>query len=197
MLILGKKVPRARMEVHLALPPDMSLSRARHLFKRTLKSGGITSGRIRFKSQSPGNLGDRMTHSFLTGFRRSERVVIWGSDIPLMDTDSLVKAATEEKAALVPATDGGYSLIGLSKRDFNEKLLANIPWSADNTYKIQKERLRESGIPMRELPEIPDLDTVEDIAENIDFMETNAQVREYQQILSELREFLENLPLKN
>lgn len=192
-----KDYPASKAEIHLAIPESLTWKKGKSLVRQTLCSAGISARKIKFRQQSAGNLGDRMKNSFENAFKKAERVIIWGSDIPLMNRKTLEEAASETISCLVPATDGGYSLIAFSRSNFNAKVFEKVPWSTTKTYELQKEQLKKTQILFKELPPIPDLDTVEDIAENIRFIEKNAQFPEYQPILSDLRKFLEEKAAKN
>src|SRR4051812_5150712 len=70
-----------------------------------------------FRSQSGGDLGERMSSSFAETFRNgASAVVIIGSDCPELSPEILHAAfdkLSDHAVVLGPATDGGYYLIGL------------------------------------------------------------------------------------
>lgn len=64
-----------------------------------------------------------------------------------------------------PAADGGFWALALA--DPRGDLIRGVPMSRSDTGRIQRGRLIEAGLEIRELPEIVDIDTVEDLEEVI------------------------------
>jgi uncharacterized protein len=62
-----------------------------------------------------------------------------------------------------PASDGGFWALALSEPDGS--LLRGIPMSRDDTGQLQLDRLREAGVGVAMLPELLDVDTVDDARE--------------------------------
>jgi rSAM/selenodomain-associated transferase 1 len=89
------------------------------------------------------------------------------SDSPTLPTEFLVRtaallAAPGERAVLGPATDGGYYLIGLKTP--HSHLFADIDWSTPRVAKQTRQRAREIGIAVVELPEWYDVDDAASLA---------------------------------
>jgi len=66
-------------------------------------------------AQSEGSLGTRMRHALASGLVRADRVLLIGTDCPLLDAATLAAASTElsdHDAVLGPAEDGGFVLVG-------------------------------------------------------------------------------------
>jgi rSAM/selenodomain-associated transferase 1 len=63
-------------------------------------------------------------------------------------------------AVLGPAADGGYWAIGL--RDPRPEVFIGVPMSTERTAAAQRRRLDRLGLRRRELPELRDVDTIED-----------------------------------
>lgn len=63
-------------------------------------------------------------------------------------------------AALGPAPDGGYWAIGLRRAD--RRLFAGVPMSVPHTGAAQYARLVEAGLGVAMLPELRDVDTIDD-----------------------------------
>jgi rSAM/selenodomain-associated transferase 1 len=108
-------------------------------------------------------LGARMARAFETAFARgARRVAVAGSDVPGLDAAVLrhaFDALEDAEVAIAPAGDGGYSLLAL--RAPQPHLLAEMEWS---TPKVLEETLRRAaGLRVTLLPELPDLDTVDDL----------------------------------
>ena len=88
-----------------------------------------------------------------------------GMDTPQLTPPLLVEAwdalmAPAVDAVLGAAGDGGYWAIGLRKAD--PRVFDSIPMSVDHTCRAQRERLVELGLRHVELPELLDVDTIDD-----------------------------------
>lgn len=59
-----------------------------------------------------------------------------------------------------PASDGGFWALALANPDGD--LVRGVPMSRDDTGSIQLQRLRDAGLTVRELPELTDVDTIDD-----------------------------------
>lgn len=62
-----------------------------------------------------------------------------------------------------PAEDGGFWALGLAEPD--PSLLLGVPMSTDLTGRIQRRRLTDAGLRVRDLPRLRDVDTAADAAE--------------------------------
>jgi rSAM/selenodomain-associated transferase 1 len=87
--------------------------------------------------------------------------VLLNSDSPTLPTAFLVRAAMllaapGERAVLGPATDGGYYLIGM--KSSHSHLFAHIDWSTARVAQQTRQRAREIGLELVELPEWYDVD---------------------------------------
>jgi hypothetical protein len=91
--------------------------------------------------------------------------VLIGMDTPqvtpgLLETVAQPLAAGEADAVFGPAPDGGFWLLGLRKPD--PRLVLGVPMSEPHTGRVQLARLRQAGLRVRQVPELTDVDTVED-----------------------------------
>ncbi|QHO69297.1 TIGR04282 family arsenosugar biosynthesis glycosyltransferase [Marisediminicola antarctica] len=59
-----------------------------------------------------------------------------------------------------PANDGGFWALALANP--NGDLVRGVPMSRDDTGSIQLQRLRDAGLTVRELPQLTDVDTIDD-----------------------------------
>jgi glycosyltransferase A (GT-A) superfamily protein (DUF2064 family) len=59
-----------------------------------------------------------------------------------------------------PAVDGGFWALGLARPD--PALLRGVPMSTPETGRLQRRRLTDAGLTVRDLPELRDVDTAED-----------------------------------
>ena len=90
--------------------------------------------------------------------------VLIGMDTPQLDAAMLAPLFNEwpadVDAFLGLAVDGGYWTIAMAKPDGS--LIRGVPMSQDNTGQLQLERLTAAGLRVRMLPELVDVDTIDD-----------------------------------
>ena len=90
--------------------------------------------------------------------------VLIGMDTPQLDAAMLAPLFGEwpvdVDAFLGFAVDGGYWTIAMAKPDGS--LIRGVPMSQDNTGQLQLERLVAAGLRVRMLPELLDVDTIDD-----------------------------------
>jgi rSAM/selenodomain-associated transferase 1 len=114
--------------------------------------------------QGEGDLGKRMARAARRHLDRGEPVLLIGTDCPALSPRRLRDAAQaleNHDAALYPARDGGYPLLGL--RSFHPSLFANIPWSTPAVAGRTLARLRALGWRPWVGPPLPDIDEPEDL----------------------------------
>lgn len=111
-------------------------------------------------SQCDGDLGARMLHAVVTALAVAPRVIIIGTDCPVLTAGDLRHAAAAladgNDAVLVPAEDGGYALIGLKWWD--ARLFTDIEWGTDRVMAATRERLAALAWRWHELPPAWDID---------------------------------------
>ena len=90
--------------------------------------------------------------------------VLIGMDTPQLDAAMLAPLFGEwpvdVDAFLGFAVDGGYWTIAMAKPDGS--LIRGVPMSQDNTGQLQLERLAAAGLRVQMLPELLDVDTIDD-----------------------------------
>ena len=90
--------------------------------------------------------------------------VLVGMDTPQLDAAMLAPLfgewPTDIDAYLGLAGDGGYWTIAMAEPDGS--LIRGVPMSRDDTGQLQLERLTEAGLRVRMLPELIDVDTIDD-----------------------------------
>lgn len=115
--------------------------------------------------QTGEDLGARMASVFKTAFDGPYRsVMVIGTDIPGMNPSLLIsaeKSLRNHDIVLGPAKDGGYYLLGL--RSPLPVLFEDMPWSTDQILALTKQKIQALGLSLAVLPELRDLDTVEDL----------------------------------
>ena len=121
----------------------------------------------RYVPQRGGDLGERMSNSFMYAFSRGYgRAVLIGSDIPELSVPIVrraLEALTANDAVLGPATDGGYYLIGFRREGFRPEVFAGMQWGSDRVLADTLKVLQHSGTSCALFPALDDVDTMEDL----------------------------------
>ena len=112
--------------------------------------------------QGGGDLGERMLAAVAAA---DKPVLVIGTDCPALTADHLRTAAdilhSGADAAIIPAEDGGYALIGL--RAPAPALFSAMHWSVSSVMEETRRRLRDLGMTWQEPVTLWDLDLPEDI----------------------------------
>jgi rSAM/selenodomain-associated transferase 1 len=130
--------------------PDASHSAFRDLARRFP---------IALACQPDGDLGQRM----LAAFEAGAKLVI-GTDCPALTPAHLRDAAIslrDNDVAIIPAEDGGYVLIAMTKPQ--PALFTHIAWGASQVMQETRRRAATSGLNMHELAPLWDIDHPEDL----------------------------------
>lgn len=120
---------------------------------------------IATRSQGGGNLGDRMAQAASTALRDCERVVLIGTDCPLLDGDylgrTLARLSDECPAVIGPAEDGGYVALGLTRSD--PLVFEGMEWGTDQVLVQTLRRLDALGWSYQLMPSLWDVDRPQDL----------------------------------
>jgi uncharacterized protein len=120
-----------------------------------------------YAPQKGGDLGDRMKNAFRETFARGfTKAVILGSDLPDLQNnilDMAFNALHVNDIVIGPSVDGGYYLIGFRHNSFLPEVFKGISWGTDTVLKDTLEILREKNCRAHFLPELRDVDTIEDL----------------------------------
>jgi len=139
--------------------------------------------------QTGDHLGDRMEKAFAKVFSEDvEEALLIGSDIPGLTIGILEEAFASfvtNDAVIGPADDGGYYLIGFRKNTFTPRIFHDMAWSTSAVFRETADRLHEASRKVHLLPELTDVDTVEDLKTLL------SQARGTQSEPSRTRSFLE------
>ena len=114
--------------------------------------------------QGDGDLGERMERAISRGLASHRAVVLIGTDAPGLDGATLRRAAMvlrTNDAVAVPASDGGYVLIGLSRPA--PGLFSGVAWSTAQVMAQTRMRAAALGLSLCELPTLHDVDEPEDL----------------------------------
>jgi rSAM/selenodomain-associated transferase 1 len=114
--------------------------------------------------QGEGDLGERIERVLRAALELAPFAIAIGADAPGLPPGLLeaARAALERADAVIgPADDGGFYLPGL--RSCPKGLLADLPWSAPDTFVRTAERLRAHGLRLEVLEPWFDVDRPEDL----------------------------------
>jgi len=102
---------------------------------------------IERSAQGDGDLGQRMARAVeRVSASHDESVILVGTDCPSLSMDQLTQAAemlSQYDVVILPASDGGYVLIGMSEPC--PDIFTNMPWSTSAVAALTLERLSKLG----------------------------------------------------
>jgi rSAM/selenodomain-associated transferase 1 len=111
------------------------------------------------------DLGARMSAAFDETFRRgARRAAVIGTDVPWVHRGLVAEAFSAldtHDVVLGPTSDGGYYLLALARPQ--PALFQGIAWSTASVLTSTMDRAAALGLRVRLLPELPDIDTLDDV----------------------------------
>jgi rSAM/selenodomain-associated transferase 1 len=110
------------------------------------------------------DLGERMGEAVETVLARDERVIITGTDCPGLDAARIARAAgalDTHDVAIIPATDGGYVLIGFAR--FDRAVFAGVDWGRGSVLAATLANIEALGWSVWQGGPLPDIDEPEDL----------------------------------
>jgi hypothetical protein len=119
---------------------------------------------VRLTDQGEGDLGARMARATERVIDAGESILLIGTDCPQLDVARLQEAAQAlqySEATLVPAFDGGYVLLGLTR--FDSSVFAGIAWSTASVLNETLNRLKQLDWRVTTLPTLHDIDEPTDL----------------------------------
>ncbi|MDT8451946.1 MAG: TIGR04282 family arsenosugar biosynthesis glycosyltransferase [Gammaproteobacteria bacterium] len=142
-------------EVQLWCAPDCE----HDFFQRCKNSYEVT-----LHQQQGADLGERMAQAIKANLKKFKRVVLIGTDAPSLSTEqiesALKKLGEANDIVIVPAEDGGYVLIGMSRPC--DAVFQSVPWGSDKVLTATHENIRQNNLTSAELEPCWDIDRVED-----------------------------------
>ncbi|MDH5473283.1 MAG: TIGR04282 family arsenosugar biosynthesis glycosyltransferase [Gammaproteobacteria bacterium] len=123
---------------------------------------------LELKHQYGSNLGNRMSHALDQALNDNRYVILIGTDCPAL-TSSYIRQALEilqsgTDIVIGPAKDGGYVLIGTSRKQAD--IFTDIDWGTNRVLQQTRNRIINTGLSYKELETLWDVDIPEDL-ENI------------------------------
>lgn len=119
--------------------------------------------RLPLALQVGADLGARMAHAIAASQADADRVLVVGTDCPLLDAQYVAAALTaldDNEVVLGPAEDGGYVLIGM--RQLHPQLFTNVTWGTAAVCAQTLAAAQRLDLQVAQLPTLWDVDTLED-----------------------------------
>lgn len=119
---------------------------------------------LKWSSQPEGGLGQRMSDVAERVISQGEKVILIGTDCPMLTPYHLQLAAEWLQfgdASMIPVSDGGYCLLALNH--FHPSLFQEINWSTSTVAEESRTRFAALGWRLAELEELHDIDHEDDM----------------------------------
>jgi uncharacterized protein len=119
---------------------------------------------LHYSDQGPGDLGGRMARVSNRAIAQGERVILLGTDCPALsvtELQAIAMALSKQDAVVVPALDGGYVALGLSR--FDPMLFAGIAWGSSLVLAQTLKRLQALAWRFELRDPLPDIDEPADL----------------------------------
>jgi rSAM/selenodomain-associated transferase 1 len=119
---------------------------------------------VALRAQRGADLGERLLHAHDCTFASRRRLLVIGTDCPILTARELRAAAADllcNDAVVVPAADGGYVLLGLARPC--PAVFREIAWGSSEVLAQTLARLRASGLSCRVREALWDVDRAEDL----------------------------------
>lgn len=163
---LAERLLAHTLQQALALPvehPELCVSPTEQhpAFERARDAA---QGRLHLTLQGDGDLGQRIHRALSRVLSQHARALLIGTDAPALTTATLglaERALQTHPAVFVPALDGGYALIGLTRPA--PELFLDMTWSTPQVMQDTRARARLIGLPWVELPPVADVDEPADL----------------------------------
>lgn len=119
---------------------------------------------IQLNDQLGDDLGERMAFAFFSALQVYDKVIIIGTDCPVLDEKYMkeaLKTLDDFDSVIGPAEDGGYVLLGLRK--FSLELFTDFSWGSDTVFAQTRKVLNDLAWSCQELDIMHDIDRPEDL----------------------------------
>lgn len=135
---------------------------------QSLKLPAAVQHTSQYEGDGNSNLGERMAQAAQQVLATQRNVILIGTDCPSLDAATLQHAAEklegqleQHDAVIIPASDGGYVLLGL--RRFDRSLFEGIAWSSATVCADTLQHLQALNWSICTLPTLHDIDEPEDL----------------------------------
>ena len=120
---------------------------------------------LTLRSQTTGDIGDKMKDAAMSALAHHRYVVIIGTDCPALCSEDISEALQTLRqgfdVCLKPAEDGGYVLIAMRRRI--DAVFDDIPWGTCEVMPATRQRLDSLSVAYHELRTTWDLDRPDDL----------------------------------
>ncbi|MCF7792522.1 MAG: TIGR04282 family arsenosugar biosynthesis glycosyltransferase [Candidatus Cloacimonetes bacterium] len=142
-----------------------------------------------FNLQSGNGMGGRMANAFAGCFRQPfDAAVLIGADVPELSAELILEAAASLKkhdVVLGPAEDGGYYLIGFTRKSFDPQYFQRISWSTDQVFQQTTEKVLDNKNKLYIISKRCDFDNFDDVKEFLGKVSRNERIaQEIRRILN-------------
>ncbi len=121
--------------------------------------------KVSLYNQIEGDLGQKMAFGLDYAFQQCGRVIIVGTDCPVLSTqdihDAMNQLIQDNEAVIIPAEDGGYVLIGLNKNE--PVVFKDIDWGTNQVLKQTLNHFEKLNIHYQVLNKKWDVDEIDDL----------------------------------
>lgn len=127
-------------------------------------SGVVIPPDVDVSDQGEGDLGERLARAASRGLASRPYILLVGADCPELTRERLRAAAKSLRASdvvIFPASDGGYTLLGLRRTD--SSLFDDVPWSTAAVAAMTAERVRKLGWSLHFGKTLHDIDVPADL----------------------------------
>lgn len=117
-------------------------------------------------AQGEGNLGERLARASKMAIEFHGSILLMGTDCPQLTKEQISaaqKALEQCTCVLIPASDGGYVLLGF--RAFDPSLFQGIAWSTETVAEETRQKIKALGWSLQEFPALSDIDLPEDLSQ--------------------------------
>jgi hypothetical protein len=119
------------------------------------------------KDQIGNSFGERFSNAIQEVFEKGfESVITVGNDTPQLRKHHILQAAKElnkKKCVFGPSIDGGFYLMGLSRKQFNEVLFLELPWQKKSLEKTISFQIAATQTEVVKLDTLLDVDSESDL----------------------------------
>ena len=135
----------------------------------------IDAGPWELKPQSDGGLGERMSCFFDQQFEshgEDSRVILIGSDALRLlpqQMERAFEALQTHDVVFGPSTDGGYYLVGMSRRCL--EIFQNVTWSTETVLAQSLAHCETAGYSVAQLEPLTDIDHEADLLQEVEYFE--------------------------
>jgi len=134
---------------------------------KTVKKSKLPYYLFTEKEQIGKSFGERFSNAIQAVFEKGfDSVITVGNDTPQLRKHHILKAAKEigkNKCVVGPSIDGGFYLMGLSKKQFNEISFLDLPWQKKSLEKTISLQFAAKQAEVIKLDTLLDVDSTSDL----------------------------------